>query len=342
MFKELHIKNFKILKKFECKNLSTVNIFSGDNSSGKTTILEAIFLLCGYSNISLIEGVFSIFRELKLNEREDLSLFFPNLKANFNSKISIEGLFSKDKVFLGYKPYFEEGKIYGLDIEYKHNGKANGTESIRYNPQKTFVNVPMGISFEAQSPFVYSQKSQKAKVVLAQYISRHYCDTNSLNQVFREGKKRELIDLLNKLFPNDYIEDIFVIRNSIEVNTKSFENSIPLSLLGTGISKILSIFCSLVSSNEILLIDELENGLHFSKFKKVVKLIFEKAKDKGMQIFITTHSKELLNCVAELLEEDSKGTMPFSFYNVLRGENASFYKSEDFIKTMKTSFDVRK
>ena len=48
MLEELHIRNYRIFK--ELKNgdqLSRINLIAGSNNSGKTSLLEAIFLLSG-------------------------------------------------------------------------------------------------------------------------------------------------------------------------------------------------------------------------------------------------------------------------------------------------------
>ncbi len=46
--KELHLQNFKCFESFKIENLNRINIFVGDNGSGKTSILDAICLLLPY------------------------------------------------------------------------------------------------------------------------------------------------------------------------------------------------------------------------------------------------------------------------------------------------------
>ena len=43
-----------------------------------------------------------------------------------------------------------------------------------------------------------------------------------------------------------------------------------------------------------MFIDEIENGIHFTNYKKLWKIIFEASKLANCQIFITTHSKECI------------------------------------------------
>lgn len=46
-------------------------------------------------------------------------------------------------------------------------------------------------------------------------------------------------------------------------------------------------------SNTIILLDDIETGLHFTKYKPLLMCLFKDAKENNNQLFITTHSKEL-------------------------------------------------
>lgn len=53
MFQEINISNFRGISKLNVKGLSNLNLIVGANNSGKTTLLEALFLLIGVSNSQL-------------------------------------------------------------------------------------------------------------------------------------------------------------------------------------------------------------------------------------------------------------------------------------------------
>lgn len=50
MIKTVKIKNFKQFKEFEINGLSLVNLISGKKNVGKSSLLEAIFLLIDHSD----------------------------------------------------------------------------------------------------------------------------------------------------------------------------------------------------------------------------------------------------------------------------------------------------
>ena len=67
----------------------------------------------------------------------------------------------------------------------------------------------------------------------------------------------------------------------------------PLSLqsFGEGILRLFEILLSLVNARDgILLIDELENGLHYKIHPRVWDLIFRLSQKLNVQVFATTHS----------------------------------------------------
>ena len=73
---------------------------------------------------------------------------------------------------------------------------------------------------------------------------------------------------------------------------------------GDGLRRYLNIVAASANPmNNILLIDEIENGLHYSAYKKLWEAIFALATTTNKQVFVTTHSKETLSHLNEMLEE---------------------------------------
>jgi AAA15 family ATPase/GTPase len=66
MFTKLEINNFRGIRKLELNDFNRINVFVGKNNVGKTTVLEALFLLNGASNAILplkingFRGLFSL------------------------------------------------------------------------------------------------------------------------------------------------------------------------------------------------------------------------------------------------------------------------------------------
>ena len=69
----------------------------------------------------------------------------------------------------------------------------------------------------------------------------------------------------------------------------------PFSVYGDGIKKILFILNKMVDATDsILLIDEIETGLHKKYFDTLFPIVFALADKLNVQLFIATHSIEAI------------------------------------------------
>ncbi|RKZ90567.1 MAG: hypothetical protein DRR19_09675 [Candidatus Parabeggiatoa sp. nov. 1] len=85
-------------------------------------------------------------------------------------------------------------------------------------------------------------------------------------------------------------------------------NVMPLSLFGDSLNRVADLFLKLVNNqNGILLIDEIENGIHHTKQKELWKLLFEIATKFDIQIFATTHSLEMLRAFVDVCSQIEDG-----------------------------------
>lgn len=76
--------------------------------------------------------------------------------------------------------------------------------------------------------------------------------------------------------------------------------NMPFSVYGDGLKKILYILNKLFDATDsILLIDEIETGLHKKYYDKLFPVVFELAKKLNVQLFIATHSMEAIDAILE-------------------------------------------
>jgi AAA15 family ATPase/GTPase len=80
---------------------------------------------------------------------------------------------------------------------------------------------------------------------------------------------------------------------------------IPVTQLGQGFSRLLEIYSEILASDaQVLLVDEIENGIHHSVMPVVWKGLFHAAKEADLQIFATTHSWECILAADKAARED--------------------------------------
>ena len=81
------------------------------------------------------------------------------------------------------------------------------------------------------------------------------------------------------------------------VKLSGYASPVPLKSLGDGAVRMFSIALAIVSCREdgILLIDEAENGIHYSLHSAFWNLILRSAEKRNIQVIATTHSKDCIN-----------------------------------------------
>lgn len=80
-----------------------------------------------------------------------------------------------------------------------------------------------------------------------------------------------------------------------KVRLAGINEPIPLGNLGAGMNRLFGIALALVNAKDgLVLIDEIESGLHYSVQPAVWRLIFEVARRLNVQVFAATHSRDCI------------------------------------------------
>jgi hypothetical protein len=82
---------------------------------------------------------------------------------------------------------------------------------------------------------------------------------------------------------------------------------VPLRTFGDGVNRLFGIVLSLCNArNGVLLVDEIENGLHYSVQSDVWRAIFRLANDLDVQVFATSHSWDCVQAFQVAASESSQ------------------------------------
>ena len=118
--------------------------------------------------------------------------------------------------------------------------------------------------------------------------------------------KRRLKDAVTERLKNfdSRITTLEILNNVAYVGLEGIDQLLAVNMQGDGLRRYLNIVAASANPmNNILLIDEIENGLHYSAYEKLWEAIFALATTTNKQVFVTTHSKETLSHLNEMLEE---------------------------------------
>lgn len=344
MLKDLKIKNFKCFKDFEIKNLKQVNLITGGNNAGKSTLIEAITLLFNPNIAYFINGL-SFYTEF--NEIACFSFFN---KMNSNELIEISTSENKQnlKINLEEEP-IEENEDKSSQLEFFRESKDN----LRFIFDYTYVNehkrTRERVIISKKIPYRNRRMSNftnlTKKISHSQMI--HLSDYAKLYENLQDNKQEaEIINIINKTMPNEHIKEITIgTDNTLKIDI-GYDKLIPFYALGDGITKLFKLLiCIYNSQNGIVVIDEVENGFHHSVLVSLWKVIFTAAKEFNVQIFATTHSWECIAAYMEAFEELGLEDDFDNYYRLEKDKNEEIsyveYFSNELRIALENNFETR-
>lgn len=325
MFKTLEIKNLRGIKHAEIEGFSQINLFFGKNNCGKSTVLEALFLISGQSNPTLPLSINSMRNYSKFAE-DDINIEFYNL--NSENKITIAATGDENR-------YLEISQIKSHSNTVELDSLRNGNSENATKRYGLKLEYSVGDS-QYSSDFILQEgnlKNGKANIdqryketIFSQYIpSANFQGT--LNEEFARivANKQEayILSALQEIDPS--IKDIQLVGDEILVDIGA-EQRLPINMTGDGLRKLLMIIVSIFRCrNGIILIDEIDNGLHFSAMKVLWKAILIATRENNVQLFATTHNIDSLKGLNLILdnEEYSSYSNEISSYKLIRGKEGN-------------------
>ena len=359
MLRSLKIENFRCFQNFELQQLGRINLLVGKNNSGKTSILEAIHLLTDKTNLeSLTEIMLNRGEYILSNEhaRElDIRHLFYNHQIDIGSSFSIS---SSNITSITLSVKRPSKRITGTMSEIK--GFLDSIEGLEDLPELQGLilnikwlkgkNITLPLSSKKSLPLDYTKyinrnlKNLEAKTQLVTSSSLTIQKTIELfDQIVLTRDENLVTESLQIIEPN--IERIAIIgseeyryngsqrydgsRSGFVVRLADSEQRIPIGSMGDGIWRILGLTLAIVNAkNGVLLVDEIDTGLHFSTMSNMWKLIWETAKRLNVQVFATTHSDDCwksLDAIASLENPSEDGIM---IHRIEKGKSHSIAFTE--------------
>lgn len=110
------------------------------------------------------------------------------------------------------------------------------------------------------------------------------------------------------------IQALSLVRNDASLNNRipqvriaGIDDRISLGSMGEGMNRMLGIALALVNAKDgMLLIDEVDTGLHYSVLPEMWKLIFEIAHRLNVQVFATSHSWDCIQSFQQAADANTE------------------------------------
>lgn len=359
MFKVIGLRNFRGFEEAQLSGLSRINVLTGLNGSGKTSILEAAFLISGGANASLAASLYGFRGDRGFSAEFDKP--FRNLFRNLDPTItptitaSASALFtSRNRRELSIKPIYSVGK-----------GRTTTEESSTLTGVVFQFSGPSGKRTSRWGWNLVKDKAKKARSaditvlggppvknpdhIFAQFVSPYVReiaqqDHDMVTQLVTEKRTEELVKVLKLIEPSlTNLLPLTEERIPVIYADIGQKNLLPISLLGTGLSNCMRIILPcLIRKNATILVDEFEDGLHHSLFVPIIGAVFDLARRNNNQLFISTHSAEFLTRLLQVVDESKSDDV--SFYRLarkgIRG-TISKYEPAEAASLLESNIDLR-
>jgi len=130
----------------------------------------------------------------------------------------------------------------------------------------------------------------------------------------------------------------------LRINLNNPERSLVSSELGEGTNRYIEILVTLLSNtNGIVFIDEVENGIHYTKLYDVWKAIIAIAQKENIQLFVTTHDRESIEALSQA-SQDMNFT-EISSVKLEKDKNNTIFpivlNYDSFLATVDSGMDIR-
>lgn len=281
MLESIHIQHFKGFGDTLIGPFKKVNLIIGGQNVGKTSLLEAV-------QIALTGGMANSFRSNEGNDGPRLTRAVMG-----DPRLALFAKYGDVRLVLTRRPHDDPSlaKLADVDRLALRSSFSSGFGEACWLTNKTAlkapavecVAIPLFLPSQIHLANLYGQVIlHKKRSLLFQLLKQVESRLLSLDAISPDGEQRLYADL------------------------EGVGEALPLPQLGHGFSRLVYLFSEmLVADAKLALVDEVENGIHYTALPTLFEGIKSVAQAKGhdVQSLITTHSWDALRAACEVFED---------------------------------------
>ncbi len=326
----LSIKGFRGFQDLHIPKLGRVTLITGKNNVGKSSLLEALRLYAGNASPDILDEILESREENAWGEGAG---GFTNPNPLFYGFPSIEDD-DVDGLSISTCAGDHSGKL-AMRFEWRAE-TGDGARSARLVPVNEIPEdfggdlVPALVietedgkrvrRLDGRTPSPSNLARARRNAAAASIPKRFPCalidaratnGTADLDELWSEialtDNDPEVVEALRLIAPE--IDAVSVVSGESNsrvaiARVRGLKRPVPMRSFGDGVNRLFAIILSLVNAQGgLLLIDEFENGLHYSVQTDVWRMIFKLARKLDVQVFATTHSQDAVKAFQKAASE---------------------------------------
>ncbi|MDR3236932.1 MAG: ATP-binding protein [Spirochaetia bacterium] len=309
MIEKMSVKNFRGLANVAL-SFAPFTLIGGANNVGKTSVLEAVFLLYGHRSPLVFQQLRS-FRNASAPVAEARELW-ENIFNDYDLSKYLSISAVRDKNSESLEVYRDDsydiaGELTQIPQDAKLPTSSLGLSyplKVLYKYGKKETQFHLAINTDAMGTNIFARGNNNSpaanigNIPTVTFSSDRLLNTphlyDLLGKISRNKQKDKAVNVLKDI--DGRINDIVLgEKQQIYLDVTGLIEMIPLTFMGTGVSNVLYwTALALSDSAKIILIDEIENGIHYSSMQSVMEKLCDIGERHDCQIIATTHS---IDCV---------------------------------------------
>ena len=361
MFRNIRLEKYRSFEDYELNDLSRVNLLVGKNNCGKTSLLEAMHFLVSKGDPFVLRrtanrrGEVSDSGSQTRRQGPNVSHFFfgHRFEPGASFRISSEG-FGHVSVKVRVADSEYESRLFDDDMNQftplvlHIEGNAPEMPGMPVTENGALV-----ISRHLRVRNPWSEMTPPPPPV--QFVTSDSLDLDPMREVWdrvlTEGRESEAVEAMTLL--EKELESIHFLtsddsrthsgRAGILLGFRGARRRVPLGSYGDGMRRLLALSLALVQTgNGILLVDEIDTGLHWTVMKDMWRLVVDTARKSSVQVFATTHSYDCIRGLASLVEAHSDLASEVSIHKIERLlDKAVRFDANDVQAAVEHNIEVR-
>ena len=322
MLNNISIKNFKSLKNINLE-LSSLNILTGLNGSGKSSLLQTILLLRQSYNISIQEKIGLVINGNILNLGKGKDIFYQY--AGDDETIEIELGNNDNSLLWRFKYEVDTNILPAVFIPDEYSSINIFTNNFQYLNTEHISPKTLHEKNENEIQF-WNNIGNKGEYAV-HYLSKYGLEkkVDNKNLIHPNAKSNTIIHQvdawLNEISPGvklsiKDIKDIDYIKLGIQFEEMHgyTDEFLPVNV-GFGITYVLPVILSILKAkpNDILILENPESHLHPKAQSKIGSLVAYAAQS-GVQIFLETHSDHIINGIRVAVKKEKLDKKNVNFF----------------------------
>jgi AAA15 family ATPase/GTPase len=329
MIRSIEISNFRCYTHLEIRDCARLNVIVGDNATGKTSLLEALFLTLATST--------EVAARLRTQRGADSALggtlrrieealwgdFFHNYDFGHPIRISLSGdgpearsleiarASSQAILPLTGSEIAEPTVLQPISFTWT-DYKGNAYPTV---PKVSPSGLTLPSTEETLPDFFLIPASQNIGSIE---------NATRLSELSKTNRRRRFVRAFASEF--SWIKDIDIEVHGgapmLFVTIDNKRRKIPITNVSGAVNRVISTLLAIAERDHgVVLVDEIENGIYYTHFESIWKMIISQLRDTRTQLFATTHSKE---CLEALVRAAGDKVDDIALWRTERDENDMF------------------